>query len=251
MSVLKNLVNSEDVSTNDKLHCILTAFKILSDQGEALNIDLRTFYSYLYSSLVGFHSDHDMKTVLECLNIMISKRRKQVSIQRLLAYVKRLCTVALYNSIPNSLSLLCYAKLFLQMNAKSDIVLCNDSALNGQFFPDIIDPEYSNADNTSLWELTLFRKHYNMTVRNYASHISLGIPDNGHGSLTNQLSRKTPINLMEDFTEDKLLEVITEMKSLPKKSLKRRTWTEDVNDFVTRDIKKYVNDCMEWLKKQS
>lgn len=88
--------------------------------GEALNIDLRTFYSYLYSSVVGFHSgevifyghllrtdlhivlpftirtrlqywhnywghfysfslsDHDMKTVLECLNIMISKRRKQV-----------------------------------------------------------------------------------------------------------------------------------------------------------------------------
>ena len=55
---------------------------------------------------------------------------------------------------------------------------------------------------------------------------------------------------MEDFAEDKLLEVITKMKSLPKKSFKIQTWTEDVNDFVTRDIKKYVNDCMDWLKKQ-
>lgn len=56
---------------------------------------------------------------------------------------------------------------------------------------------------------------------------------------------------MEDFAEDKLLEVITEMKSLPKKSLKIQTWTEDVNDFFTRDMKKHFNDCMDWLKKQS
>ena len=40
----------------------------------------------------------------------------QVSIQRLLAYIKRLCTVALHQSTPTSLALLAYARSFLQVN---------------------------------------------------------------------------------------------------------------------------------------
>jgi hypothetical protein len=40
----------------------------------------------------------------------------QVSTQRLIAYIKRLCTVALHQSTPTALALLSYARSFLQVS---------------------------------------------------------------------------------------------------------------------------------------
>lgn len=40
----------------ESLHCVLTAFKILSDQGAALNIDPTRFYTHLYTNLFSVHA---------------------------------------------------------------------------------------------------------------------------------------------------------------------------------------------------
>lgn len=76
------------------------------------------------------------------------------------------------------------------MNSKSGIILDNDSAGSGIFRPELSDPEYSNADATTLWELTLFQRHYETTLRDYAAHLSFGNPSKGVGSLSNNLARK-------------------------------------------------------------
>lgn len=76
------------------------------------------------------------------------------------------------------------------MNAKSGIILDNDCVGSGVFRPEISDPEYCNADGTTLWELAVFHKHYETTLKNYAANISLGNPSQGVGSLANHLARK-------------------------------------------------------------
>lgn len=46
-------------------------------------------------------TNEGVEIVLQCLDVMLTKRRKQVSQQRALAFIKRLCTLALH-VLPNS-----------------------------------------------------------------------------------------------------------------------------------------------------
>ena len=45
----------QELTYREALHCVLTAFTILSGQGEALNIDPLTFYQHLYRVLYQLH----------------------------------------------------------------------------------------------------------------------------------------------------------------------------------------------------
>ena len=61
-------------------------------------------------------SSDDVSVILECLDAMINRRHKQVSIQRVLAYLKRLCTLSL-QSLPNaSLSYLCSVRNVMKVS---------------------------------------------------------------------------------------------------------------------------------------
>ena len=92
----------------ESLHCVLTAFTMLTGQGEALNIDPLKFYQHLYKALlqldVGAWACHsvrlfcilllskhfltcnvssgksrdDVKLTIECLDAMLAKRKRQV-----------------------------------------------------------------------------------------------------------------------------------------------------------------------------
>lgn len=83
------------------------------------------------------------------------RRRKQISMQRLLAFIKRMSTLSL-QVLPNgTLALLCLIKQILQVNSSTDILLDSDDASLGQgiFLPEMEEPEYCNANATLLWEL--------------------------------------------------------------------------------------------------
>ncbi|MGH0117317.1 UNVERIFIED_CONTAM: hypothetical protein FKN15_013840 [Acipenser sinensis] len=120
----------KDLSYRESLHCIQTAFHVLSGQGDVLNIDPLKFYMHLYKTLLRLHAgtaNDDMIIVLQCLDVMLTKRRKQVSVQRALAFIK---------TFP-----------------KSDILLDNESQGSGIYLPELDEPEDCNPQNTSLWEL--------------------------------------------------------------------------------------------------
>ena len=76
------------------------------------------------------------------------------------------------------------------MHHKAEIILDGGGSGSGIFRPEIPDPEYANADGTSLWELCTFHRHYEPTLRNVATNISLGSPGQGPGSLPVYLTRK-------------------------------------------------------------
>uniref|UniRef100_A0A669F182 Nucleolar complex protein 3 homolog n=1 Tax=Oreochromis niloticus TaxID=8128 RepID=A0A669F182_ORENI len=104
LNVLQDLIQSGDLSNKETLHCIQTVFTILSGQGDVLNIDPLNFYSQLYKLLSRLHAgapNDDAIIVLRCLDAMLTRRRKQVTLQRVMAFVKRLSTISLH-VLPNA-----------------------------------------------------------------------------------------------------------------------------------------------------
>ncbi|MGH0119710.1 UNVERIFIED_CONTAM: hypothetical protein FKN15_058663 [Acipenser sinensis] len=201
--VLHKLVESGDLSYRESLHCIQTAFHVLSGQGDVLNIDPLKFYTHLYKTLLRLHAgtaNDDMIIVLQCLDVMLTKRRKQVSVQRALAFIKRLTTLSL-QVLPNStIGILATNRVLMHTFPKSDILLDNESQGSGIYLPELDEPEYCNPQNTSLWELHTLQRHYHPIVRKFAAHLIVGAPSEGSGALNVDLSRKSATDLFEDYS---------------------------------------------------
>lgn len=62
-------------------------------------------------------------------------------------------------------------------------LLDSESMGTGLFRPDVNDPELSNADSTTAWELALLGTgHYHPAVRIAAHHVAEGAPSKGQFS---------------------------------------------------------------------
>ncbi|XP_037761375.1 nucleolar complex protein 3 homolog isoform X2 [Chelonia mydas] len=200
--VLHSLIESGDLSYRESLHCVLTAFHILSGQGDVLNIDPSKFYSHLYRTLFRLHAgatNDDMVIVLQCLDVMLTKRRKQVSQQRALAFIKRLSTLALHVLPNSSVGILATNRILMQTFPKTDLLLDNEAQGSGLYLPELDEPECCNAQNTALWELHALRRHYHPTVQKFADHLIAGAPAEGSEALRPDLSRRSGTELFETY----------------------------------------------------
>uniref|UniRef100_A0A1A8LCJ6 Nucleolar complex protein 3 homolog n=2 Tax=Nothobranchius pienaari TaxID=704102 RepID=A0A1A8LCJ6_9TELE len=203
LNVLQNLIQSGDLTNRECLHCIQTVFTILSGQGDALNIDPLNFYSQLYRILLRLHAgtpDYDIIIVLRCLDAMLTRRRKQVSLQRAMAFVKRLGVLSLHVLHNSSVGILAANRATMHSFPKCDFLLDNEVQGSGFYLPELNEPEHCNAQNTALWELHLLQRHYHPVVRRFAVHLSRGAPSEGTASLSVDLSRRSPLELFEDYS---------------------------------------------------
>ncbi|XP_058261907.1 nucleolar complex protein 3 homolog [Hemibagrus wyckioides] len=203
LTVLHDLIMSGDLSHRESLHCILTAFHILSGQGDVLNIDPLKFYTHLYKTLLTLHagtSNEDTSIMLQCVDVMLSKRRKQVSLQRALAFLKRLDTLALHVMPDSCVGILASNRALMHTFPKCDLMLDNDMQGSGVYLPELNEPEYCNPQNTCLWELHVLKRHYHPMVRKYATHLLAGAPSEGAGALNIELGRRAPVQLFEDYS---------------------------------------------------
>ncbi|OWK07810.1 NOC3L [Cervus elaphus hippelaphus] len=158
--VLHSLIESGDLSYQESLHCVQTAFHILSGQGDVLNIDPMKFYTHLYKTLFKLHAgatNEGVETVLQCLDVMLTKRRKQVSQQRALAFIKRLCTLALHVLPNSSIGILATNRI-------------------------------------------LMHRHYHPIVQKFAVHLIAGAPSEGSEALKPELSRRSAAELFEAYS---------------------------------------------------
>lgn len=179
IEVLHHLIENEDLGYREKLHCIQTVFTILSGQGEVLNIDPARFYTHLYQNImhVGAGKNHgDIESIITTLENVLIKRRKSMTHQRYLAFLKRLLTLSLQVLHNGTLGCLGIIKSAMQLNSTLDILLDTENKIgSGKFDPEIIEPEFSNANCTSFFELGLMRRHYHPTVVKMANHIANGV----------------------------------------------------------------------------
>ncbi|RWS31182.1 nucleolar complex protein 3-like protein [Leptotrombidium deliense] len=168
ISLLHNFIKEDILNCHQSLHCLKTVFTILSGEGSALNIDPQRFYAHLYEQLkyIEYKSDDEtLYTLFECIESMIVKRRKEVSLKRALAFVKRLTTVALNCEGTTVSSLFSQIETVMQNYKQSDILLDTEKCGSGVYLQDASDPEFSNANASTLWELHLFRRHYQDSLR--------------------------------------------------------------------------------------
>ncbi|XP_048027321.1 LOW QUALITY PROTEIN: nucleolar complex protein 3 homolog [Megalobrama amblycephala] len=203
LAVLYGLIISGDLTYRESLHCILTSFHILSGQGDVLNIDPLKFYSHLYQTLLTLHAggaNDDTTIVLQCLDVMLTKRRKQVTLQRAQAFMKRLSTLGLHVLPDSCVGVLAANRTLMHTFPKCDILLDNEMQGSGVYLPELDVPEYCNPQNTALWELHLLKRHYHPVVRKFAAHLMKGAPSEGSGALSMELSRRTPVQLFEDYS---------------------------------------------------
>ncbi|KAM4623770.1 nucleolar complex protein 3 homolog [Polymixia lowei] len=203
LNVLQNLIQSGDLTYRESLHCIQTAFNILSGQGDVLNIDPLKFYTHLYKTLLTLHagaSNDDISIVLRCLDVMLTKRRKQVTLQRAMAFVKRLSTLCLHIMPNAAIGILSANRAIVHAFPKCDILLDNEVQGSGVYLPELDEPEYCNPQNTGLWELQTLRRHYHPVVRRFAIHLSHGAPSEGSRALSVELSRRLPVELFDDYS---------------------------------------------------
>ncbi|XP_023176718.2 nucleolar complex protein 3 homolog [Drosophila hydei] len=202
IDVLNRILEEQDLGYREQLHCIQTIFVILSGQGEVLNIDPIRFYQHFYRNMLvvqaGKNHD-DFSIILRTLDEVLVKRRRNMSQQRLMAFVKRLLTGSLHLLHNGTLATLGTIKQTFQLTSVLDALLDTDTTIgSGRYDPELDDPEYCNAESTSLYELSLLARHYHPTVRRMALHIANGVPASGEGALPTDIGK---LNAHELFAQ--------------------------------------------------
>ncbi|XP_063231690.1 nucleolar complex protein 3 homolog [Bacillus rossius redtenbacheri] len=246
VGVLDELLELGNLGHREQLHCVQTVFAILSGQGEVLNIDPLRFYAHLYRNLLSVHAGRnhaDATIILQTVDTVLIKRRKKFSQQRLLAFVKRLCTLALQLLHNGALGCLCLVKTAMQFNKSADILLDPDSSVGqGIYFPELDEPEYCNASSTALWELLQLKRHYHPSVRKYSENILKGIPATGDGSLPVELTKLSAVELFSEFDPSEMVfrPTVPAPSKTPKRRFrgKRHVRNVEFDDYIQDVLKK-------------
>ena len=166
--------------TKNALHCIIAAFQLLSGQGEALNIDLKDFYTSMYTQILrlpmdsiawisgsnmikeaestpSIHMEAISKSEMELLLFgfeLMFYRKKQVPLERVTAFVKRLSTMAMFVSPNAVLACLSMIRSLLIRFPKLDSLFDIEGRMGtGVYKPFLDDPELCDASTTNLWEI--------------------------------------------------------------------------------------------------
>jgi len=205
LSVFQGLLEGGTLSYRDTLLATGTVFKILSGQGESINIDPTNFYCHLYSSLMSLSltsSSSSAPLALSSLQDMLIGRRKKVSKARVLGFTKRMCTVSLQLEHAGCVGALALLRQLLTTHSVTSHLLDSDHEVgNGIFDPSLGDPEHCNAGNTTAWELSLLLEHYHPTSVRMARHLLSGCPSQGDGSLPQHL-KLLPDQMYHEYSPD-------------------------------------------------
>jgi nucleolar complex protein 3 len=172
-------LTSEQTGLNQraKFHCLITVFSILNRQQVLIHIDPQRFYALFYSLLLPCPLDTDIDLVIQLVQLMLLDRYKQLSKNKLLAFVKRLLTMILHLQLATSVNaILVMIKALLTISPLiTEQLFDNEFTGSGiRYLSDLNDPEYCNAQNATLFELVLLKRNANKHVRQQCEEILSG-----------------------------------------------------------------------------
>ncbi|KAF9503148.1 hypothetical protein BS47DRAFT_1386499 [Hydnum rufescens UP504] len=164
----------EEEGRRQRLMCIVTAFELLSGQGEALVIDLGDFVNFLYVIIV------ELSVLRGIENVSQTSRASKVPSAgnsppwRSAAFAKRLLTAALYWPPATVLRVLDFVHTLLVKEPALDSLLSTDDRVtDGIYRPELDDPQLCNVFATSFWELRHLEKtHWDPRVRAEAGKLA-------------------------------------------------------------------------------
>ncbi|KAI0721691.1 nucleolar complex-associated protein 3 [Cerioporus squamosus] len=170
---------SNIATVQHELLCIVTAFELLSGQGEALDIDLGDFINRLYAILPQLALMPDIETapparaqtsvrspppptpadvLFRALQLAFTPRSSAAAPPswRSAAFAKRLLSAALQWPPATATRAIELVVVLVERDPKLEALLSTeDRAGNGVYRPDIDDPQVCNAFGSSFWELRL------------------------------------------------------------------------------------------------
>ncbi|RPD66048.1 nucleolar complex-associated protein 3 [Lentinus tigrinus ALCF2SS1-7] len=187
---------SNIATVQHQLLCIVTAFELLSGQGEALDIDLSDFINRLYTILPQLALMPDIETappthartsvrgpppqspadtLFRALHLAFTPRSSAAAPPpwRSAAFAKRLLSAALQWPPATAARAIELVSVLVERDPKLEALLSTeDRAGNGVYRPDVDDPQVCNAFGTSFWELRLLAaEHYAEQVRVVAGQL--------------------------------------------------------------------------------
>ncbi|KAF9005619.1 nucleolar complex-associated protein-domain-containing protein [Cyathus striatus] len=178
------------------LLCVVTAFELLTGQGEALNIDLSDFVARLYTLLLPLsmmsdidsplpfsvsNYDHAGKTesiadmLFRALDLVFSPRTSGSAAPpwRSAAFSKRLLLASLHWPPPIAIRAIKFVLDLVAKDRKLEALLCTeDRIFDGVYRPEVDDPQLCHPFGTSFYEvLALQMLHFDPTVRKVAEKL--------------------------------------------------------------------------------
>ncbi|KAI0374803.1 nucleolar complex-associated protein 3 [Pilatotrama ljubarskyi] len=181
---------SNIATVQHQLLCIVTAFELLSGQGEALDIDLSDFINRLYAILPQLALMPDVEApppnqakvsvrgppppstadvLFRALHLAFTPRSSAAAAPpwRSAAFAKRLLSAALQWPPATAVRAIELVAELVERDPKLEALLSTeDRAGNGVYRPDLDDPQLSNPFGTSFYELhTLAARHWAEQVR--------------------------------------------------------------------------------------
>ncbi|XP_044010019.1 nucleolar complex protein 3 homolog, partial [Aphidius gifuensis] len=241
VNVINTLMEEKNLGLREQLHCIQTVFTILSGQGSALNIDPYRFYVHLYKNLLSINAGKNQQDCLIIIKILIQvliNRRKKITQNRLIAFIKRIATMSLQLQHHGSLGLLGIIKIIMHLTKSIEGLLDTDANSGDGFYqPELDEPECCNAYCTSLWELVALQRHYHSVVQKISRNIAAGVPVNGDGCLPPEYAKLKPEDLYEQFDPTGVVfnPSIPVPKKAPQKNIKH-------HEFANFEFGEYVEN---------
>uniref|UniRef100_F1KWQ1 NOC3-like protein n=1 Tax=Ascaris suum TaxID=6253 RepID=F1KWQ1_ASCSU len=207
ISALQSLIEQQHMRVLDSLHCVHAAFVILSGEGVAINVDPFRFYKSVYRLMtnVPFEKrpelrDREISVMLRTLDMMINLRRKQVSLCRVAAFVKRLLIICFILPSHCVVAILAGIRTFFVSHPRLSSMLESgeEVAASGLFKPDVDDPDCCNALSSAVTsELSVLCKHSDPLVVQLAKHLRAGLPSSGAAHISAEISTRKPYEWIE------------------------------------------------------
>lgn len=174
-----------------------------------MNIDPVRFYSHLYKNLLTIHAGNnqaDFPAIILTLDSVLLNRRKDITYQRYLAFLKRIAMLTLQLLHFGSLGCLGVIKSAMALNTTLDVILDTKTITgSGNYNPELDEPDYSCANCSNLYELSALHRHYHPCVRRLSTNIANGAPSTGPGSLPVDLAKMSAIELYNNFDSSKMV----------------------------------------------
>jgi len=175
---------TQNTDVQHRLLCIVTAFELMSGQGEALNIDLGDFVNHLYSIILPVSelvqledtctrhpSTADM--LFRALTLAFSSPTVGMP-WRCAAFAKRLLIASLNWSPTVALRAIDFVGGLIVKEPKLEALLTTDDRhADAMYLPEVDDPQLCHPFGTSLFELLqLQQRHYDSRIRESAQRLS-------------------------------------------------------------------------------
>lgn len=176
---------------NTSVQALILLQKIVAESTDEAEVD--RYYRTLYESLLDDRLLTSSKQAIY-LNLLFKSLKHDSNKPRVLAFAKRICQICLDWLNIGTISGMLYLLIQLSKSV-SEIkgLLLNKQPADSKYDPRKRDPKFANADQSALWEIDFFLRHYHPTVQLYADSMleskKIAKPDLGLFTLGHFLNR--------------------------------------------------------------